>query len=79
MRKKLTAIGSSLGLIIDKDIAELYQLNLNTVVEVIPREDGLDIRFIREKTPIRASDDEVLKAAGRINKRYGKMMRKLAK
>ncbi len=78
MKKRLSAIGSSLGLIIDKPIAELYQLDRNTVVEVTPKEDGLNIRFLREKAP-RASDDEVIKAAGDINKRYGKMMKNLAK
>jgi hypothetical protein len=78
MKKNLTAIGSSLGLIIDKPIAELYQLDRNTVVEVTPKEDGLNIRFLKEKAP-RAGDDEVMKAAGDINKRYGKMMKNLAK
>lgn len=78
MKKHLTAIGSSLGLIIDKPIAELYQLDRNTVVEVTPKEDGLNIRFIKERGE-RASDDDVMKAAGDINKRYGKMMKNLAK
>jgi hypothetical protein len=78
MKKHLTSIGSSLGLIIDKPIAELYQLDRNTVVEVTPKEDGLNIRFINEKGA-RASDDEVMKAASNINKRYGKMMKNLAK
>lgn len=78
MKKHLTAIGSSLGLIIDKPIAELYKLDRNTVVEVTPKEDGLNIRFIKERGE-RASDDDVMKAAGDINKRYGKMMKNLAK
>jgi hypothetical protein len=78
MKKNLTAIGSSLGLIIDKPIADLYNLDRNTVVEVTPKEDGLNIRFL--KNPVdRASDEEVLKAAGSINKRYSKMMKNLAK
>jgi antitoxin MazE len=78
MRKNLTAIGSSLGLIIDKPIAELYQLDRNTVVEVTPKEDGLNIRFLKETAP-RAADEEVMKAAKGINKRYNKMMKNLAK
>jgi hypothetical protein len=76
MRKQLTAIGGSLGFIIDKPIAELYRLDRNTQIEVTPKEDGLNIRFIRE--PI-ASDEEVDQAAADINKRYSKMMRNLAK
>ena len=78
MKKKLTAIGGSLGFIIDKPIAELYQLDRNTVVEVTPKEDGLNIRFLKEKAP-RATDEEVMKAAKDVNKRYGKTMKNLAK
>ncbi len=78
MRKNLTAIGGSLGFIIDKPIAELYQLDRNTEIEVTPKEDGLNIRFLKPKTS-RAKDDEVLKAAEGINKRYNKMMKNLAK
>jgi hypothetical protein len=78
MRKTLTAIGSSLGLIIDKPIAELYKLDRNTVVELTPKEDGLIIRFLKSDAA-RASDEEVVKAAESINKRYGKMMKNLAK
>jgi antitoxin MazE len=78
MKKNLTAIGSSLGLIIDKPIAELYQLDRNTVVEITPKEDGLNIRFLKEKAPV-ATDDEVMRAASDINKRYQKMMKNLAK
>ena len=78
MRKHLTAIGGSLGIIIDKPIAELYRLDRNTEVEVTPREDGLDIRFIRDQSP-HPLDDDVMKAAADINKRYKRMMKNLAK
>jgi len=76
MKKHLTAIGSSLGFIIDKPIADLYGLDRNTQIEVTPKEDGLNIRFIKAPHP---TDEEVDKAAADINKRYGKMMRNLAK
>jgi hypothetical protein len=78
MKKHLTAIGSSLGLIIDKPIADLYGVDRNTIVEVTPKEDGLNIRFIKESAP-HATDDEVLAQANNINKRYNKMMKNLAK
>lgn len=78
MKKHLTAIGSSLGLIIDKPIADLYKLDRNTVVEVTPEKDGLNIRFLKNNAP-RANDDEVMTAAKSINKRYSKMMKNLAK
>lgn len=78
MKKNLTAIGTSLGFIIDKPIAELYGVDRNTVIEVTPKEDGLNIRFVKE--PINtAADDEVLAAASDINKRYSRMMTNLAK
>ena len=78
MKKHLTAIGTSLGFIIDKPIADLYNLDRNTVIELTPKEDGLNIRFIKEPAPS-SNDDEVLKAAQDLNKRYGKMMKNLAK
>ncbi|MBL7664300.1 MAG: hypothetical protein JNM93_04155 [Bacteriovoracaceae bacterium] len=78
MKKHLTSIGSSLGFIIDKPIAELYQLDRDTIIEVIPKEDGLNIRFLKDKVGS-ATDDEVINSAKGINKRYGKMMKNLAK
>jgi hypothetical protein len=78
MKKNLTAIGGSLGFIIDKPIADLYALDRNTQIEITPREDGLNIRFLKEKS-IHAADGDVLAAAGSINKRYKKMMTNLAK
>jgi len=78
MKKTLTAIGGSLGFIIDKPIAELYKLDRNTQIEITPKEDGLNIRFLKEEAP-QAGDDEVRRAAGDINKRYRKMMKNLAK
>ena len=79
MKKNLTAIGSSLGFIIDKPIAELYNLDRNTVVEITPKEDGLNIRFLKGGTADQPSEPEILKAADSINKRYNKMMKNLAK
>ncbi len=68
MRKNLTAIGGSLGFIIDKPFAELYQLDRNTIIEITPKEDGLNIRFVKECLN-RAEDGEVIKAATSINTR----------
>jgi hypothetical protein len=78
MIKQLTAIGGSLGFIIDKPIADLYRIDKNTQIEVTPKEDGLNIRFLANSTAT-ADDTDILKAAEDINKRYGKMMRNLAK
>jgi hypothetical protein len=57
MKKNLTAIGTSLSFIIDKSIADLYGLDRNTIIEVTPKEDGLNIRFFKEHTN-EAQDDE---------------------
>lgn len=76
MKKQLTMIGGSLGLIIDRPIAKLYQLDRNTRVEVTPKEDGINIRFLREP---QAENEEVHQAAEDINHRYAKMMKNLAK
>lgn len=78
MKKYLTAIGTSLGFIIDKPIADLYGVDKNTVIEVTPKEDGLVLRFLKDTTND-ASNDEVLNAAKSINKKYNKMMKNLAK
>lgn len=78
MKKHLTAIGGSLGFIIDKPIAELYKLDKNTEIEVTPKEDGLNIRFLTTSTN-NAHDNDVMAAAKDINKRYNKMMKNLAK
>lgn len=78
MKKNLTAIGTSLGFIIDKPIADLYGVDRNTAIEITPKEDGLNIRFIKELS-YTASDEDVLAAAKDVNKRYNKMMKNLAK
>ncbi len=78
MKKTLTAIGTSLGFIIDKPIADLYGVDRNTVIEITPKEDGLNIRFLKESTDV-APDEDVIAAAKDINKRYGNMMKNLAK
>lgn len=79
MKKHLTSIGGSLGFIIDKPIADLYRLDRNTVLEVTPKEDGLNIKFLRGDSSEIPTDDEVLSAAKNINNRYNKMMKNLAK
>lgn len=78
MKKTLTAIGTSLGFIIDKPIADLYDIDRNTIIEVTPKEDGLNLRFLKDDRNI-ANNDEVLSAAKNINKKYNKMMKNLAK
>jgi hypothetical protein len=91
MKKKLTAIGSSLGFIIDKAIADLYNLDRNSLVEITPKEDGLDLRFINLPVKSLPSGDIVIKEGDapesqksfedtleKVNKKYGKSLKNLA-
>ncbi len=52
---------------IDKPIAELYGLDRNTHVENTPMEEGLIIRFLKEKAPP-ASDEKMIEAGRRTVK-----------
>ncbi len=48
MKKKLIAIGNSLGLIIERPILDLLDIDRDTVLEVKTDGDGLIIRPLRE-------------------------------
>lgn len=72
MRKKLTAIGNSVGLIIDKPILELLGLDKDDEVEI--RSDGKRL-VITPKTPRRKA---LIEAARRIMKKHDKTFRRLA-
>ena len=58
MKKHLTAIGGSLGFIIDKSIAKLYQLDRNTEIEVTPKlRSFINVNYLRfaETDPIKTA------------------------
>jgi antitoxin MazE len=79
MIKKLTKVGNSLALIIDRPILELLNLDAQTPLEV--HTDG------RTLTVSPASDAELdagrkrklAEALGRVNQRYAKALKRLAK
>ncbi len=75
MRKNLTVIGNSLGIIIEKPILDLLGINRETQIEMIT--DGQ--RLILE--PIRETDrtDKIKKATHRVMKNHDKTLRELAK
>jgi antitoxin component of MazEF toxin-antitoxin module len=74
MRKKLSAIGNSLGLIIDKPILELLNIDKDTTLEVSTDGEALIIR------PVRARRDKRLReVADAIMDRHDETLRKLAK
>jgi len=78
MNQKLTKIGTELGLIFDDSIIEHFKLDLETAVEMTLVENGLNLRF-GNKEINRASNEDVMKALDNINKRYGRMLKNLAK
>jgi antitoxin component of MazEF toxin-antitoxin module len=74
MRKKLSAIGNSLGIVIEKPILELLDIRRDTELEM--KTDGQ--RLIIE--PVRKSKRQRVKAAlGRALVAHDESLRKLAK
>ena len=74
MTKKLSPIGNSLGLLIDKPILDLLSIDRETELEV--RTDGESLII----SPMRsARDKRVLSAVRRSMKNHDATLRKLAK
>ncbi|MDH4467309.1 MAG: AbrB/MazE/SpoVT family DNA-binding domain-containing protein [Bacteriovoracaceae bacterium] len=62
MRKKLSTIGNSLGLVIEKPILELLKIDRDTELELSTDGDRLIIEPIRSsKKGLRASADKIMK------------------
>ncbi|MBW1810399.1 MAG: AbrB/MazE/SpoVT family DNA-binding domain-containing protein [Deltaproteobacteria bacterium] len=73
MIKKLTTIGNSLGIIIERPILELLRIDRETLLEVSTDGDALIIR------PNRAEHGQNVKASTkRMMDQHDKTMRKLA-
>jgi hypothetical protein len=75
MVKKLTAIGSSVGIILDKALLELYHFEEN--VEITPTEEGLLIRPTSAARGTRTA--RVSKSLDKANAGYGRALKNLAK
>ena len=73
MIKKLTAIGNSLGLIIEKPILELLDIDKETPLEVRTDGEALIIR------PKRSRKRRVQAATERLMQAHDETLRKLAK
>ncbi len=74
MRKKLSAIGNSLGLVIEKPILELLRIDRDTELEVRTDGDRLIIEPVRSERRKR-----IAAAAERVTARHDRTFRKLAK
>ncbi|MCA9535962.1 MAG: AbrB/MazE/SpoVT family DNA-binding domain-containing protein [Myxococcales bacterium] len=75
MIKKLSAVGNSLGLIIDRPILDLLDITKDTPLEVRTDGDALIIRPVRT-APLM---DRALAAADRLMDAHEETHRKLAK
>lgn len=73
MRKKLSAIGNSLGVVIEKPILELLDIDRDTELEMTT--DGQ--RLIIE--PVRRRRKRVLASAKKVMEAHDETFRKLAK
>ena len=73
MVKTLTAIGNSLGLIIERPILDLLNIDRNTKLEVRTDGEALIIRPIRESHGARVQE-----ATERLMQRHDGTLRKLA-
>jgi len=74
MLKKLTTIGNSLGLVIERPILELLQINRETMLEISTDGEALIIRPARD-----SHRERVDEAAERLMGVHEETMRKLAR
>ncbi len=73
MRKRLTTIGSSLGIIIDKPILDLLKITPETEIDIETDGENLVLKPVRT-----AERARVKEALDRVVHRHGKSLRKLA-
>ena len=74
MQKKLSVVGNSLGLIIDRPVLELLRIDRETVLDVSTDGDALIIRPLRN-----ARAERVRAASLRVSQRHAAAFEKLAK
>jgi antitoxin MazE len=73
MRKKLSAVGNSFGLVIEKPILELLSIDRDTELDITTDGERLIIQPVREgKKTLRASAEKIIK-------KHDSTFRKLAK
>ena len=73
MRKKLSAVGTSFGLVIEKPILELLTIDRDTELELSTDGDRLIIE------PIRPGRKSLRSSAEKVMKKHDQTFRKLAK
>ena len=75
MRKKLTVVGNSLGIIIEKPILDLLGISRETQFEMITDGQRLILEPIKESQ----KQDKIKAATRRVMKNHDKTLRELAK
>ena len=78
MLKKLTRVGNSLALVIDRPILELLHLDADTPLEVSTDGQSLTIAPVSDEARALSRKRQFHEAASWVNKRYAKTMKKLA-
>ncbi len=73
MRKKLSAVGNSFGLVIEKPILELLRIDRDTELEMTTDGERLIIE------PIRNHKSKLQASAKKVMKKHDSVFRKLAK
>ena len=74
MVKRMTRHGNSMALVIDRPILELLNIEADTPLDLSTDGEVLIVTPVRD--PKRRKDFE--KALGRANRKYGKMLKRLA-
>ena len=74
MIKRLSKVGGSLALVLEKPILDLYNIDQDTSIEVIPEKDGFRLKVIRDAV----SDDELTRVLEDVNARYKTTLKNLA-
>jgi len=75
MVKKLTRLGNSLALVIDKPVLELLHINEQTPLEISTDGKSLSISPLQDETHRKKFES----ALNKVNKKYGKALKNLAK
>lgn len=75
MRKKLTVVGNSLGIIIEKPILDLLGISKETQFEMITDGKRLILEPVREEN----RTEKIKSATRRVMKNHDKTLRELAK
>jgi len=75
MVKKLTKHGNSMALVIDRPVLDLLGIGEDTPLEIVTDGDALVVTPVRDKRRRK----RLHRAVEKVNARYGRMLRNLAK